>query len=137
MPTNATTANVGKEYNLTTADNGAILFLGNASSSRTAVKTIQWVPGPTYAPDPGTGWTVVGRIFGPGPDRAGVPFNPIPYRRVQLSGVASDRAVVSDALPPTGFIIEVPSNGQTIGIIATCSAGIGTLFNWDVTGSPT
>lgn len=137
MPTNATPRNVGLDYTVTSTDNGNIIFLGDASSSRTSVKTIQWVPSPGYTPDPGTGWTVVARTYGPAADKAGVTFNPIPYRRVQLAGVASDRAIVSDVLNPAGFIIEVPLNGQTCAIIASCASGQGLLLQWNVVGSAT
>lgn len=137
MPTNAVTRNVGMDYSVTSVDNGNILFLGDASSSRTSVKTIQFIPGPGYVADPGTGWTVVARTYGPAADKAGVPFNPIPYRRVQLAGMASDRAVVSDVLNPAGFIIEVPLNGQTCAIIASCASGTGLLLQWNVVGSAT
>lgn len=138
MPTNANgQSTIGKDYKITTADNGQILFLGDASSSRTAVKTIQFVAGPGYTPDGGTGWTVVARTYGPAADKAGVPFLPIPYRRVNLAGVASDRTVVSDALNPAGFLIEVPLNGQTCAIIASCATGTGLLLSWDAVGSAT
>lgn len=134
MPTNARLANIGKDYTITADDNAKILFLGDASSSRTSVKTIMWVPGLTFA---GAGFSVVGRIYGPAPDKAGVTMVPLPYRRVNLAGVASDRAVVSDSLPAAGFLIEVPANGQTLALVVSCTAGTGQLYNWDSVGSPT
>ena len=134
MPTNATPINIGKAYPLTPADNGKTLGLGDASSSRTSVKTIHWVP---TLPIVGDGFTVVARIYGPTPDTQGTPFLPIPYRRVNLAGVPQDRAVVSDTLPIEGFLIEVPANGQTIAIIPSVTSGGGWLYNWDLTGSAT
>lgn len=134
MPTNATSANVGKAYGLTTADNGATLFLGDASSSRTSVKTIHWVPD---AGTVGDGFSVVARIYGNQVDANGTPFLPVPYRRVNLAGVASDRALVSDTLPIEGFLIEVPANGQMIAIIPSVTSGGGWLYNWDSAGPAT
>lgn len=134
MPTNASTANIGSAYPLTPADNGSILFLGDGSSSRTATKTIQFVPGPGFT---GTGFTVVARIYGPSPDKNAVVFNPIPYRRVQLAGLASDRAIVSDTLPATGFIVEVPCNGLVVALVASVTGGSGVLYQWNSVGSPT
>ncbi len=135
MTLNARPANIGKSYQITNSDNGAILFLGDASSSRTSVKTIQFVPAQTGFT--GDGFTVCARVYGPGPDSNGVPFNPIPYRRVQLAGAASDRTVVSAQLPATGFIIEVPLNGQTCAITVSALTGSGWLYSWDSVGSAT
>lgn len=134
MPTNAVTANIGSAYTVTTNDNGSVLFLGDASSSRAAVKTIQFVPNAGFQ---GTGFTVCARVYGPQPDKNAVPFNPIPYRRVQLAGLASDRAIVSDTLPATGFIIEVPCNGLVVALVTSATAGTGTLYQWNSVGSPT
>lgn len=134
MPTNATPANIGKAYRLTTADNGQTLFLGDASSSRTSVKTIHWVPDVTFV---GAGFSVVARCYGPTPDTNGVPWLPVPYRRVNLSGVASDRAVVSDSLPATGFLIEVPANGVVLALVSSATGGAGWLYSWDLVGSAT
>ena len=134
MPTNATVANVGKAYRLTTADNGATLALGDASSSRTSVKTIHWVPDADVV---GDGFSLVARIYGTQPDTNGTAFLPIPYRRVNLAGLASDRALVSDTLPMDGFLIEVPANGQTIALVVSCTFGAGCLYNWDSSWSAT
>ena len=134
MPTNASPANVGKAYYVTPSDNGATLFLGDASSSRTSVKTIHWVP---TLPITGNGFSVVARIYGPQTDKNGTPFLPVPYRRVNLQGVASDRALVSASLPIEGFLIEVPANGQTIAIVVSCTSGGGWLYSWDAVGSAT
>lgn len=135
MPTNATVINVGKAYYLrANDDNGKTLFFGDASSSRTSVKTVQWVPD---ADTTGDGFSLVARIYGPKVDANGTPFNPIPYRRVQLAGVASDRGLVSDTLPIEGFLIEVPANGQTIALVASVTFGNGWLYNWDSVGSAT
>ncbi len=135
MPTNAVPINIGKAYNLSAVnDNGAILFMGDASPSRTSVKTVMWVPDLGVV---GDGFTLVARIYGPQTDTNGTAFVPIPYRRVNLSGVASDRALVSDTLPVTGFLIEVPANAQTIAIIPAVTSGGGWLYHWDAVGSAT
>lgn len=139
MPTNATPRNIGTTYELTTDDNGMTLFLGDASPSRTSVMTIQWVP---TLPVVGDGFSLVARIYGNGgptnsPDANATPFLPIPYRRINLAGVASDRAVVSATLPMEGFIIEVPANGQQLSIIPSITSGSGWLYHWSTMGSPT
>jgi hypothetical protein len=134
MPTNATVANIGKAYYVTTDDNGKTLFLGDASSSRTSVKTIQFYPDAGCA---GDGFSLVSRIYGPKTDSNGTPFTPIPYRRVTLNGSASDRGLVSDTLPIGGFMIEVPANGQTLALVVSVTSGGGWLYNWDVMGSAT
>ncbi len=134
MPANMSSGNIGKDYTVTTADNGRILFLGDASSSRTSAKTIMWVPN---IPFTGAGFTVVARVYGPAPDKAGITPVPVPYRRVYLNGVASDRAIVSDTLPATAWLIEVPANGQVIALVISCTVGTGQLYNWDSVGSAT
>ncbi len=134
MPTNATAKPIGSEYLITPDDNGQTLFLGDASSSRTAVKTIHWFPLPGFV---GNGFSVVARIYSPRADANGVPWLPIPYRRVNLSGAASDRAVVSDSLPANGFLIEVPANAQSISIVVDCQSGSGYLYHWNAVGSAT
>jgi hypothetical protein len=135
MPTNATPINIGKAYYLrANDDNGKTLFFGDASSSRTSVKTVQWVP------DLGTvgdGFSLVSRIYGPQVDTNGTAFTPIPYRRVALSGSASDRGLVSDTLPVDGFLIEVPANGQTLALVVSVTSGGGWLYSWDAVGSAT
>ena len=135
MPTNATVANVGKAYYLrANDDNGKTLFLGDASSSRTSVKTIQWVPDLGAV---GDGFSLVARIYGREVDTNATPFTPIPYRRVALAGVASDRGLVSDSLTVDGFLIEVPANGQTLALIVSVTSGGGWLYFWDSVGSAT
>ncbi len=135
MPTNATPRNIGKAAYLTANDdNGKTLFLGDASSSRVSVKTIQWVPdlGAT-----GDGFSLVARIYGPQVDTNGTPFTPVPYRRVTLNGSASDRGIVSDTLPMGGFLIEAPGNGQTFALVVSLTSGGGWLYNWDSSGPAT
>ena len=128
------TPNVGKAYPVTTDDNGETLQLGDASSSRTSAKTIYWV---ADLPVIGDGFVIVARPCGPAPDKDGAPFVPIPYRRINLAGTASDRAITSTSLPIEGFLIEVPATGLAIGIIPSLTVGGGTLYSWDSVGSST
>lgn len=127
-----TLANAGREYRVTTADNGKFLFLGNASDGRTGTFVVQFVPEAGFAGSFG----VTARIYGKPASDNGVAFQSISYRRVALAGVASDRTLVS-AILPDSFLIEVPSSGVVLTLLCECTAGIGTLYSWPLNGSPT
>jgi hypothetical protein len=125
-------ANAGREYRVTPNDHGSILYLGNASDGRTGTFVIQWVPDNSFSGS----FAVVARVYGKPASDNGVPFNPVPYRRVTLANVASDRTLVADALA-TSFLIEVPSNGIAVGLLCACTDGFGTLYSWDLNGPAT
>lgn len=125
-------ANAGREYFIKDNDHGIVLPLGNASDGRVGTFVLQFVPDQSWL----GGMQVVARIYGKPASDNGVAYQTIPYRRVALNGVASDRALVSDTL--TGaFIIEVPSNGLAIGVIPAVTAGFGVLYNWPLNGPAT
>ena len=124
-----TLANAGREYPVRVADHGKIIFLGNASDGRVGTFTIEFVPDASWS---GT-FAVLGRVYGKPASDNGVGFSPIPYRRICLNNVASDRAIVSDVL--TGhFIIEVPASGLAIGLLASVQASGGVVYNWPLNG---
>lgn len=132
MPTNAT-ASISRDYKVTTADHGENIGLGDAHDGRTSVWFIQFVPDANWQ----GGFGVLGRAYGPPANTDSAPFVPIPYRRVNLAGQASDRALVADALNNESFIIEIPANGLHISLLCACSAGTGKLYSWPLSGSPT
>lgn len=125
-------ADAGREYRVKTADNGKFLFLGNASDGRTGTFFVQFVPDASFAGSFG----VVARAYGKPASDNGVAFISVPYRRVNLAGVASDRALVSAVLTDS-FMIEVPSTGVVLALLCECTAGFGTLYSWPCNGSPT
>ena len=125
-------SNAGREYRVTTSDNGKFLFLGNASDGRTGTFVIQWVPDASFAGSFG----VTARVYGKPASDNGVAFQSIPYRRVSLAGVASDRTLVAAVLTDA-FLIEVPSSGVVLALLCECTAGFGTLYSWPLMGSPT
>lgn len=124
--------NAGREYRVTSADHGKILFFGNASDGRVGTFVVQWVPDASFAGS----FAVTGRVYGKPASDNGVPFDPIPYRRVTLANVASDRELVADTLT-TPFLIEVPSNGIAVGLLCACTDGFGTLYSWPLNGPAT
>ncbi len=76
---------------------------------------------------------VLGRVFGVAAQEADAIFGPIPYRRVQVNGAASDYTIVSTAITQPG-IIQIPANGLAIGLGVSCSAGSCDVVSWDLMG---
>ena len=76
---------------------------------------------------------VLGRVFGVAAQEADAMFGPIPYRRVQVNGAASDYTMVADAITQPG-IIQIPANGLAIGLGVSCSAGSCDVVSWDLMG---
>jgi hypothetical protein len=132
MPSNAT-PRISREEKVTVADHGENLSLGDAHDGRTSVWFVQFVPDANWQ----GGFGVLGRAYGNPANVDSVAFVPIPYRRVNLAGAASDRALVSAALNNTSFIIEIPANGLHVSLLTACSAGSGKLYSWPLSGSPT
>ena len=120
-----------RKFGISASDNGDILEIGPAgTSSSGGVMAIQFVPDVNYIGSV----VLVGKVFGQAAKDAGAPFMPISYRRVTVNNVASDYAIVSD--PITGATtIQVPSNGISIGLLVTCSAGICQVVSMDLQGS--
>ncbi len=79
-------------------------------------------------------FVVMGKMLGQAADTAGMPFLPIPYRRVSLNNVASDYAMVSDAIAGPA-LIEIPANGMSIVILDGLDAGTMDLAMWDLQGN--
>ena len=125
-------ANAGREYTVTTADTGNVLFLGNASDGRVGTFVVQFDPGASWSGS----FTVKGRAYGKPASDNGLGFVPIPYRRINLGGTVSDRTLVSAALTGS-FLIEVPANGIVVVLAATVTTAGGTLYSWSLNGPAT
>jgi hypothetical protein len=131
-----TLANAGREYAVTVADHGKIIFLGDASpGARVATMFIQFVPSQSFT---GT-FAVVARAFGKPASDNGVSFIDYPFRRVVVAGVASDRTITTNTATPLAdaFVVEVPANGVVIGLLTACTAGGGVLYSWPLNGPST
>lgn len=126
---------------ITSANTGDTLVLGNAGTpSSTAVWSIQFNPSVDFV---GT-FYILGHVRTLGqpetitsPSGGSVtPFLTIPYRRVVMNGVASDWGIVSDPIVGAS-IIQVPSNGMSIGVSVACTAGSCDMVSYDVQGAGT
>lgn len=125
-------ANAGREYSATTNDDGKFLFFGNASDGRVGTFVVEFVPGLAW----NGSFVVVGRVYGKPASDNGVGFVPIPYKRVSLNNVASDRALVSDVLT-SHFIIEIPASGLAVALLTSAASGDGVVYNWPLNGPST
>ncbi len=127
-----TLSNAGREYEVTATDDGKILYFGNACDGRVGTYVIQFVPDENWTGSFG----VLARAYGSPASDNGVAFQSIPYRRVSLNGMASDRALSADPLA-SSFIIEVPANGLAIGLLVGVCGGGGVLYSWPLNGPAT
>ncbi len=119
-----------RKWIITPADHGLILDFGAAATSQsTGTFVFQ------FNPDVDCDYSVVvmGRTWGAAAADADVPFMPIPYRRVTLNNVASDYAIVSDAVSGASMI-QVPAN-WAIGMLVACTTGKCSVVSWDLAGS--
>lgn len=119
-----------RSYVITAADNGVILDLGPAATSQSVGTFVL-----QFNPDVESDYAVVvmGRCWGQAALDQNVPFMPIPYRRVTLSNVASDYAIVIATLSGASMI-QVPAN-WSIGLMVSATAGKCSLVSWDLQGS--
>lgn len=106
-------------------------FGAGAGASEVGLVAVQFNPDVDFVGS----FSVVGRAMGQDAKDADVPFLPIPYVRVNVNGAASDRAIVSAAITGPG-IIEIPANGQSVGLLIGCSAGTCTVFPIRLAGTP-
>ncbi len=128
----AITSVIGRAYRLTNADDGNILQLGDAVNGRTGTWLIQCDPAVVGFTG---GFIVLGRAYGQA--CAAAPYIPIPYRRINLGNVASDRALVSDPIADVA-LIEVPANGISVALEVTVPFGQTCwVYSWPLNGSAT
>lgn len=125
----AMTYPLDRDYTISTADHGNTLVLGNSSlGDRAGAWEIQFVPSVGWAGS----FTVVARTTGLVPSTDGVGFVPVPYRTINLGGIASDYSIASAVLTD-GFIIQVPANGLAVALTVASTAGTGRLYSQMVT----
>ncbi len=111
-------------------DDGDIADMGPAGTAAlVATYTIQFIPSADFAGQ----FAVLGRVAGNAAQTAGVVMATIPYRRINVNGVASDYNIVTDVISGPG-IIQVPANGLAVGLLIACSAGTCTVISADLSG---
>lgn len=76
----------------------------------------------------------LGRMSGKAAQEAGAPFLQIPYRRVVVNALPSDYALVADPITAAG-IIQIASNGLSIGMLVACTQGYCDILTWDLQGA--
>jgi hypothetical protein len=63
------------------------------------------------------------------------PFGVFPYRAGYLNGAVPAVPFTWDTQPITGrSLFHVPSNGLSIGLAISCTAGFGWLYSWPIEG---
>lgn len=126
----ATEYPVGRRYKITTADNGLFPTLGNVSDNEVGSWHITFVPDDSFVGS----IAIVGRPAGKDAAGDNVGFGSIPYRRVSVSGVASDHKLVADT-NSTGLIALVPADGMSIALLVECTAGFAYVYSHPLAGS--
>lgn len=126
----ATEYPIGRRYRITTADHGLFPTLGNVSDQETGAWHVTFVPDESFVGS----IAIVGRASGKDIREDGYGFGSIPYRRVQVGGVASDNALTT-ATNSTGMIAIIPADGLSVAILVDCTAGFGFLYSRPLLGS--
>lgn len=120
-------------YVLVTPQNdGAILMFGPPSDEEPGAVVFEFNASSDFVGS----FAVLGHVTGPAvPANAPAhPAMPVPYRRINVGGAASDYAMVSDLIANTGMI-QVPANGMSIGLGVSCSAGTCSIWRLPVEGA--
>lgn len=120
---------ISNRYKVTTADHGQILKLGNAAAGYVGTYAVQFVADAQWS---GT-LAVVARIDHKDAQDNQVPFVGVPYRRVFLNAAPADRSMGSDFIT-SDSLIEIPSNGSTVGFLVSCETGFGYLYSKPLDG---
>jgi hypothetical protein len=113
--------------------NGRFGVLGNVSASFVGTWRVQF----TCTEDFAGSLTPMARGASKDLHDDNVGFATIPYRRVQLAGVASDYALVTGASVvniTTDFTILVPAAGLSIAFLVECVAGSGIVYSQPLEG---
>lgn len=120
-----------RKFGFSPADHGDILEIGpGATSSAGAIVVVQFVPSNDFIGSA----TVMGKVFGPAAQDAQAALMPVPYRRVVVNNVASDYAIVVDAITGAS-LIQVPANGLSIALFVACTRGSCQVVSWDLQGA--
>lgn len=120
---------LNRDYTVSAQDHGNTLVLGNTSlGDQAGAWLIEFSPGPGWT----GGFQVVGRAMTPVADADNLAFLPVPYRKINIGGTASDYSF--DTAQQAGlFVIQVPASGMSIGLLVSCTAGTGRLYSQMVT----
>jgi len=119
----------GRHFTLTTDHDSTVVEFGpGGTNAGLSTLVMQIVPDGDWSGS----LTVKGRIAGQ--DAEAVDPVGIPYHPANVGGTASDYALVSSAI--TGdALIQIPSNGLTVSLDVTASAGTCEVFVWDLQGN--
>jgi hypothetical protein len=118
---------------ITASQSGQFVVLGNVSPSQVGTWRVQFVPDELWQGS----LTPMGRSAGKDAHDDSVGFATVPYRRVQLNGIASDYRLMTDAavLPiATDFTVLVPATGLAVAFLIECTAGSGVLYSQPLEG---
>ena len=126
----ATEYPIGRRYKITTVDNGKFPTFGNVSSSDVGSWHVTFVPDESFVGS----IAFVGRPAGKDASDDGVGFASIPYRRVQVGGIASDNTLVT-ATNSTGLMAIVPADGMSVALLVEGTDGFGYLYSRPLVGS--
>lgn len=131
----AANTNIGRVYQITTADHTNTLILGNASPAGENVSAwaIEIVAGDAAVPTTAnSGWaepaaltmscTIVARSSHPDAAKGAIPFYGTLYRKLFLNGLIGDGTLVATAITTTSMII-VPADGLSIAILCGSVTG--------------
>lgn len=121
-----------RKFGFSTDDNGDFLEIGPAGTSSTGgVMAIQLIPDQNFV-----GSVVIhGKIMGTAARDANVQFMPVMYRPITLNNVAADFTIPIATAVPGNSTINVPSNGVSIALLVTCSAGTCQVVSWNLQGA--
>ncbi len=125
---------VDRRFNVTQADHGNIIVLGDTGGIHVGAWLVHWVPGGAF-----TGQLfVVGRAYGKPASDDVVGFVSLPYRKGYLNGALADWGMVVDGTALSGpSIITVPAPGISIGLeVSNPDPGSnGILYSWPLHGT--
>ena len=120
-------------YVVTTADHGNVICLGNAGNGEPGAWTVYIVPDEFWD---GSFAVLGGNRFAV---TDGVGMVPVPYRRININGQASDYSLVgfdpTTALIQSTAIIQIPSSSLYVGLLASIGTGTCKIYYLGVTGT--
>lgn len=128
----ATEYPITQRYQITVADNGKFPTLGVVSRDESGCWHLTFVPDDSFVGS----IAIVGRSSGKDIAGDGNGFGSIPFRRVQIAGVASDNSLVTTPYAnSTGMIAIIPADGLSVALLVECTAGFGYAYSRPLVGS--
>lgn len=132
----ATTHASNRATLITPMDNGNFKNFGPAGTpQQVSTFVLQFQPSLDFVGS----FQVFGRIGGVASSQPGIPAVgpaatlPIPYRKINVAGSASDYSLSIDPITSAG-LIQVPCNGMQLHLLVTCTAGSCGVYSWDMQG---